>query len=152
MTGVSSTFFSILVCLLSTCVLMLMVFPPPPPPPLPSLFILVSTFSHADIKTSPSENGQLSDAEITFIDSTHTRSKYEESPLLKFRPSDKEQPSTHSKVLDECGSKSESVLLKNNCCRLGKFLLKYFSENFYVVSFVRTKVLVCQCGEACEVF
>ena len=87
--------------------------PPSPPPSLPSslppllpplllppLSILVSTFSHADIKTSPSENGQFSDAEITIIDNiTRSRSKCEEKPLLKSTPSDKEQPSTDSKVL-----------------------------------------------------
>ena len=49
----------------------------------------------ADTEEPPSENGQFSDAEITIIDNTCSRSKRERSPLL----TDKEQPSTDSKVL-----------------------------------------------------
>ena len=69
---------------------------------LPSSFVhylsMFPLFSHADIKTS-SENGQFSDAEITIIDKTHSRSKCEEKPLLKSTSSEEEQPSTDSKVV-----------------------------------------------------
>ena len=54
----------------------------------------------ADTEEPPSENGQFSDAEITIIDNTHSKSKCEKKPLLKATPSDEEQPSTNSKVLD----------------------------------------------------